>query len=94
MQDVPIDQVDTNFILMNAAHILGNTPIGYLKEAKLAGSLFDPNSTTGAISCVFTEFYVDHQEPLAALDIFKAKRGWCLGELPEGHEFLIVLPAM
>jgi hypothetical protein len=42
---------------------------------------------------MFTEFYVDHAEPLAALSVFKDKRRWSLGDLPEGHEFLIILPS-
>ena len=46
-----------------------------------------------AVSCVFTQFYVNHAEPLAVLEIFKTHR-WCLGELPKGHELeiLVILP--
>lgn len=40
---------------------------------------------------MYTEFYVDHTEPLEALEVFK-KRGWCLGELLDGHEYLVILP--
>ena len=50
------------------------------------------NCTTGAVSCVFTEFYVNHDELLAALEFLKTSRRWCLGELPKGHEYLIILP--
>jgi len=83
--------IDTDFIVENTSKILETTPIDYLKDVKLAGSLFEDNCTTGAVSCVFTEFYVDHAEPLTALESFKMRR-WCLGEVPEGHEFLVVLP--
>ena len=49
---------------------------------------------TGAVSCVYTEFYVDHAEPLEVLEVFKKARGWCLGELLNGHEFLLILPIL
>ena len=91
MLGVSVELIDTDFIIRNAAKILEATPVDYLKNVKLAGSLFDDCCTTGAVSCVFTEFYVNHAEPLAALEIFKTRR-WCLGELPEGHEYLIILP--
>lgn len=62
-------------------------------NVRLVGSLFEDNDgTSGAISCAFTEFYVNHDEPLAALESFKEKRGWTLGESPEGHELLVILP--
>ena len=38
------------------------------------------------------KFYVDHDEPLAALKIFNASGKWSLCELLEGHDFLIILP--
>ena len=87
-----VDKVDANFILKNASKILASTPIDYLKDAKPCGSLFDENCTTGAVSCLDTKFYLDHHEPLDALNIFKSNGRWCLGELPEGNEFLIIVP--
>jgi len=86
--------IDTESILANSTKIFATTPIEYLKGVELAGSLFEENCTTGAVSCVFTEFYVGHAEPLSALEDFKEKRGWTLGELPEGHEFLSILPIL
>ena len=68
------------------------SPIKYLQDAKLCGSLFEENCTSGAISSVFTNFYVDHAEPLQALSVYKAHQQWVLGELLDGHEFLIILP--
>lgn len=60
---------------------------------QLHGSLFNKDCTSGAGSSVFTEFYVDHDEPLAALQVFKERGKWSddMGELLEGHEFLIIL---
>ena len=69
-----------------------DTPIGYLKTAKPCGSLFQDDYEPGVVSSVLTDFFVDHAEPLAALDGFKADGDWCLGELLDGHEFLIILP--
>lgn len=83
-----VDKIDTNFILNNTAKILDSTPIEYLKGAKPCGTLFEENCTTGAVSSLFTQFYVNHEEPLEALSRFKRNGRWCLGELPEGHEFL------
>lgn len=59
---------------------------------QLHGSLFEVGCTSGAVSAVYTEFYVDHEEPLSALEVFKEQGKWFLGELLEGHEFLIILP--
>ena len=87
-----VDKVDTNFILEDASKILASTPIDYLKDAKPCGSLFDENCTTGAVSCLDTKFYLDHHEPLDVLNVFKSSGRWCLGELPEGNEFLIIVP--
>jgi len=84
--------INTNFIAQHAKEIFDVTPIEYLKDIKLRGELFEDNCTSGAVSCVNTEFYVDHAEPLDALGVYKQTTGWCLGELPDGHEFLIILP--
>jgi len=65
----------------------------YVKDMELHGSLFKDGCTTGTISCAFTNFYVDHNEPLEALAAYKAGKCWVLGELLEGHKFLIILPA-
>ena len=69
-----------------------SSTIDYLKTAQLRGELFQENSDTGAVSSIFTEFYVDHAEPLEALDKFKARGRWCLGKLLEGHKYLALFP--
>lgn len=68
------------------------SPIPYIKDAKLRGSLFDSNESTGLIVGVDTNFYIDHEEPLQALHVIREHWRWPLGELPEGHEYLLVLP--
>ena len=90
MWDVKVNAIDTNFIGQHAQEILSVTPIEYLKNVKLRGNLFE-NCSSGIVSCAYTKYYVDHNEPLEALKVFK-DRGWCLGNLLDGHEFLIILP--
>ena len=63
--------------------------MAYVKDMEFRGSLFEDGCTTGTVSCVFTNFYVDHNEPLEALAAYKAGGRWVL---LEGHEFLIILP--
>ena len=87
-----IYDVDLDFISRNAKKVLEASNIGYLKAAKLWGSIFQAGGDTGAVSSVFTEFYVDHDEPLEALDRFKARSQWRLGELLDGHEYLVLFP--
>ncbi len=82
-----IDKTNLQFIHDHAARILEASPVGYLKQAKLRGSCFDSDSD-GTISCVDTQFFVDHTEPLQALEI--AEEGWPLGKLLEGHEFILI----
>ena len=81
------------FICDNAAKIVAPSNVSYLNSAQLCGSIFQVDCSTGAVSSVFTEIYVDHKEPLEVLDDFKAHGHWCLGELLNGHEYLVVFHA-
>ena len=85
--------MDLDFIRNNAEAILRESPIEYVKDAELRGSLFDPEDTSGALSSVNTEFFVDHAEPLEVLDWVRQGRVWPLGELLDGHEFLLMIEA-
>ncbi|KAG1847646.1 hypothetical protein DFJ58DRAFT_663154 [Suillus subalutaceus] len=87
-----IKDIELDFIRQHAKGILASSPISYLKAAQLRGSLFQDSCDNGAISSVFTKFYVDHTEPLAVLEQYKKTGQWCLGELLNGHEFLAVFP--
>jgi hypothetical protein len=69
------------------------SPIGYVKDAKLRGNLFTPEDTSGFVSCVDTGFFVDHTEPLEALAWVREESDWPLGDLSDGHEFLLILEA-
>jgi len=76
----------------NAIKVLGHTPVEYLKSPRLRGTLFEdhPIDPT-AISSIFTEFYVDHCEPLETLNDYESI--WPLGALLDGHEFFILVEA-
>ncbi|KIL61881.1 carbohydrate esterase family 1 protein [Amanita muscaria Koide BX008] len=87
-----IGSIDLTFCRSNAQKIVEASPIDYIQKMQLRGSLFEEGCTSGAISTGYTEYYIDHEEPLAALQVFKDDGKWCLGELLEGHEFLIILP--
>ena len=50
------------------------SPIRYVRAAKPRGSLFDSGDSDGLISSVYTEFFVDHTEPLEALAW--VREGW------------------
>ena len=63
-----INAVAVGFIRDNAEAITKGSPISYVKDAELRGGLFDPKDTSGAISSVYTNFFVDHTEPLEALE--------------------------
>ncbi|KJA17380.1 hypothetical protein HYPSUDRAFT_146592, partial [Hypholoma sublateritium FD-334 SS-4] len=63
-----------------------------LANVKLRGSLFEPDCTTGAMSVVYTRFYLDHMVLQAALAEFKSRGQWWMGELVAGHEFLAIVP--
>ena len=55
--------------------------------------MFEGTPEAGVVSCMYTEFFVDHREPLAALDVYKKKAGgWQLDELLDGHEYLVIVP--
>ena len=69
------------------------SPIAYIREAELRGTLFGPENSTELVCGVDTEFFVDHDEPLAALGVVRENWDWPLGGLSDGYEFLLILPA-
>lgn len=76
-----------------AEEIMIASPISYVKDAKLRGSVFNPGDTSGLVSSVDSGFFVDHNEPLEALAWVREEMDWPLGELFDGHEFLLILEA-
>lgn len=69
----------------NASEVLSTSPVSYIHDAELRGTLFDASDVSGMVSAVNTNFFVDHTEPL--------EWQWPLGKLSEGHEYLLILPA-
>ena len=88
-----IQDVDLDLIKLNAERSLTTSPITYVREARPHGTLHD-NAIDGAVSTADTDFFVDHGEPDRALASVRARGvDWPFGELPEGHEYLVVLRA-
>ena len=67
--------------------------ISYVKNARLRGSLFNPEDVSGLVASVETAFRVDHTESLDILAWARHTINWPLGELHNGHEFLLILEA-
>lgn len=62
------------------------SPVEYVRDAKLRGSLFDSKDTSGLVCCVDSGFFVDHEEPLEALALVRESMEWPLGELFDNYE--------
>lgn len=92
-----IDGVSLSFIKDNAEAVMRGSPVAYVREARLQGTLFESSADTGGMVCgADTGFFVDHAEPREALGRAKEERGgeWPLGTaLLEGCEFLLIVPA-
>lgn len=88
-----INTIRLGFIKKYAEPIMKASPIRYVRDAKLRGNLFDPEDASGLVSSVDTGFLVDHEEPLEALTWVRESMDWPLGELHDGHEFVLVLEA-
>ena len=58
-----------------------------------ASPIGTPSDTSGLVSSVDSGFFVDHAEPLEALAWVRQEMVWPLGELADGHEFLLILEA-
>lgn len=89
-----IDSINTvrlDFIKEHAEEVMRASPIRYVKDAKLRGSVFNPEDANGLVSSVDTGFWVDHTEPGEALAWARDIVDWPLGELHDGHEFLLIL---
>ena len=86
-----IDTVRLDFIQQHAQGILEVSPIRYVREAQLRGSLFDAEDSSGIVSSVDTNFWIDHTKPLEALGEVRSFLKWPFGDLRDGYEFLLVI---
>lgn len=84
-------EVDLLMTQKYATSIMSSSPVEYFRHAKPQVSLFeDLPAIEGTVSCADTNFWVDHAEPLQALETIKVGGiVWPLGILPEGYEFLV-----
>lgn len=85
--------LELDYIRDNASGILASSPIKYLRTAKLSGSLFNKHDNSGLVCGVDTNFFIDHTEPLQALEEVRKFREWPLGDLLDGCEFLVIVQA-
>lgn len=95
--------LDLKFTQSEIRAVLDTTPIEYIKSAEPRGSLFEGGVGSGEdtaerpVCTLFTSFFVDRTEPTETLARWKAGLGnevsWPLGDLPEGHEYLVLLKA-
>ena len=88
-----MNAVRVDFIKENAERIMKTSPISYVKGAKLRGCLFGSEDASGLVSSADSGFWVDHTEPLEALAWAQKTGDWPLGELHDGHEFLLLVEA-
>ena len=88
-----IEGVDFDMVRLHAQGIIETSPIEYVRGAKLTGTLFGSGSgIESGFCCADTSFWVDHTEPLAALQQVKDKGvQWPFGELPEGCEYIVLV---
>lgn len=87
-----IERVSLGLIKEHGKAVMEASPVSYIREARLRGTLFDAEDSAGLVCGANTEFFVDHDEPLKALNRVREARQWPLGSLPEGHEYLLILP--
>jgi hypothetical protein len=86
-----INAVPVGFIRDNAEAVMKASPISYVGDAQLRGSLFDPEDKSGLISSIYTKIFGDHTEPDEALSWVREGLDWSLGELLDGYEILLVV---
>jgi hypothetical protein len=85
-----IEDVELNMVKDHAPAMMQSSPVPYVKTARPMGSLFGQGDEEGAICCANTGFWVDHADPMAALEQIKGEGvKWPFGQLPEGCEFLL-----
>jgi hypothetical protein len=91
-----VEDIDLTMTKHYGRGIMKLSPVKYVREAKVTGSLFegtiDGQEENRIVCCADTEFWVDHSEPEEALEAMKGKGiAWPFGDLPEGHEFLVIV---
>lgn len=96
---ISISSLDLRFAQKHTAHVLRQSNIEYLRSTKLHGSLFmtpdddEDDKEDGTVACAESNFYMDHDEALQALDYLESHKGveWPLGDLLDRYEFTILV---
>jgi hypothetical protein len=84
--------VGFDFVRDSAVRVMEASPVGYVREAKLCGRVFDETTEDGCVCAADTRFFVDHEEPRRARQqLQEREREWVFGELPEGDENLLIV---
>ena len=86
-----IDNLQLEYIRHSGRAIVDSSPVEYIRQGTLRGSLFDHKEHGRHMSSIDTRFFVDHAGPLQTLYRLRSCDRWPLGELREGHEFLLVM---
>lgn len=86
-----IEEANLEMVKEHGAGVMAASPVKYVRDAKLKGSVFGLEDGTGTVCCADTNFWVDYAEPLAVLAEVKKKVTWPFGELPEACEFLVLV---
>lgn len=94
---VDMHNIDLDFIAQHGSACLRAVGVPYVNETMFFGSVFglpdmDPSpNAPNLVSLVHTRFHTEPEWCMRILQEEKKERGWRLGDLPEGHEFFLVL---
>ncbi|KIW28090.1 uncharacterized protein PV07_07774 [Cladophialophora immunda] len=90
-----LEDVNLQVVRDHARGVMASSPVRYVRSATLKGRLFEEDSSQRVFCCADTNFWVDHMEPAEALAAVKARGlGWPFGDLPDGHEYLLLVKAV
>jgi hypothetical protein len=84
-----IEHLNFDLAKKHGKDIMAASPVDYIRSARLNGSIFEKFYD---VCYAFTDFWVDHKEPRDVLArVMKKGRGWPLGQLPDGCEYLALV---
>jgi hypothetical protein len=84
-----IEYLDFDLAKKHGKSIMAASPVDHVRSARLNGSIFEKFYD---VCYAFTDFWVDHKESRDVLDsVVKGGRGWPLGQLPDGCEYLALV---
>ncbi|KAI5861981.1 hypothetical protein GGS23DRAFT_605904 [Durotheca rogersii] len=89
----PLDRISLEFIATNAEAVLAASPVPRLRGVRLRGTVFNAATPGSLVAGADTQFFVGRSELLTNLHLIEDQYAWPLGELPPGHEFLLLVPA-